>query len=126
MDLEPTEVVTERVFPVEPARLWEAVSEPEQLGRWLGGDVEFEPRPGTEGTVRFGEDEGGEHVLYVEEVDPERRLVLRWASASEVPTQVGFELLPESGGTRLVVTERVVPPGLAVAQMRASALAGTR
>ena len=47
-------------LPVEPEEAWEAVSDPERLGHWLGGDVEMDPVPGGEFHIRFDGEDGGE------------------------------------------------------------------
>jgi len=91
-------------LPVEPDEAWEAVSDPERLGDWLGGDVEMDPVPGGEFRIRFdGEDgeegaersdDAGERVGFVEEIDHgERRLSFWWRRPDdELATRVQIEL----------------------------------
>src|ERR1051325_2052241 len=52
-------------LPVEPEEAWEAVSDPERLGHWLGGDVEMDPVPGGEFHIRFDGEDGGERTGFV-------------------------------------------------------------
>ncbi len=99
---------TERSFEADPDTVWEAITEADQLSKWFGAEVDFSPIPGSEGTVDFPDDEGGTRVLLVEEVEAGERLALRWASMTEAPTQVTFEIFPDGTGTRLVITERIL------------------
>ena len=56
-------------------------------------------------------DGGSATVVVVEEVDDERRLVFRWASATQAPTVVELDLRPVGRRTRLTIVERPVRPG---------------
>jgi uncharacterized protein YndB with AHSA1/START domain len=114
----------ETEFDADPATVWRALTEPESMGEWLGRPVEFALEPGAEGTL--GGDAGGDvpTVLVVEEVDDERRLVFRWASATQAPTLVEFDLVPVGRRTRLTIVERPLQPRrVAGATARAFALA---
>jgi uncharacterized protein YndB with AHSA1/START domain len=82
--------------------VWRALTEPERLREWLANDVELDVRPG--GAGRFGWDDGDERLAVVQEVDPERRLVLDWWDGDAVST-VELTLDDEGAGTRLTVTE---------------------
>ena len=64
----------EIVLPVEPERAWELMTEPAELEGWLADEVELEPEEG--GDVRVAWDDGEQREGVVEEVEPERRLVL--------------------------------------------------
>jgi len=80
---------TETEFDADPADVWRALTEPESMGEWLGQPV------------------------VVEEVDEQRRLVFRWASATEAPTVVELDLRPVGRGTHLTIIERPARPGRA-------------
>ena len=69
--------------------------------KWL----EIDPRP--RGAVRFRFGDGSELRGVIHELDPRRRLGLRWRDVEHAgdPTTVVFELHPTEEGTRLVVTE---------------------
>ncbi len=105
-------VTTERDLDADPATVWEAISEPEQLGAWLDADVDVEISEGSEGTIVFG-DGTGPSVVLVETVDEGERLVFRWATAVEAPTEVSIEIEPITTGTRIRVIERSIPQGAA-------------
>jgi uncharacterized protein YndB with AHSA1/START domain len=120
----------ETEFDADPSTVWRALTEPESMGEWLGRPVEFTLEPGAEGTL--GDDDIDRDrdvdrvptVLVVEEVDDERRLVFRWASANEAPTVVELDLLPVGRRTRLTIVERPLRPGHAAgATARACVLA---
>ena len=88
--------------------VWEAVSTPALLGGWLEGEVEVDVRPGGEGTLV--EPDGAVRRMLVDEVEPGRRLALRWwpDDGSSPASTVELDLHPVPGGTRLVVTETLL------------------
>jgi len=96
------EVVREVVFDAPPDEVWDALTDPERLEEWFANDVEFDLDRG--GVFRW-EDGEVRHAV-VEEVEPERRLAIRWwdPSAPE-QSEVTFTLDEIEEGTRLVVTE---------------------
>ena len=59
-----------------PEEVWEALTEAEQLERWFANDVELDAEPGGKAVFRWSNGEQREAVI--EEVEPERRLALRW------------------------------------------------
>jgi uncharacterized protein YndB with AHSA1/START domain len=96
------EVVREVVFDAPPDEVWEALTDPERLEEWFANDVEFDLDRG--GVFRW--EDGEVRYAIVEEVEPERRLALRWwdPSAPE-ESEVTFTLDETEEGTKLVVTE---------------------
>lgn len=88
--------------------VWRALTEPALLGDWLGSDVELDVRPGGEGMLV--EPDGAVRRIWVDEVDPARRLALRWwpADGAGPESTVELELEPTDAGTRVVVTETLV------------------
>ena len=96
------EVVREVVFDAPPDQVWDALTDPERLEEWFANDVDFDLDRG--GVFRW-EDGEVRHAV-VEEVEPERRLAIRWwdPSAPE-ESEVTFTLDETEEGTRLVVTE---------------------
>jgi uncharacterized protein YndB with AHSA1/START domain len=92
-------VEREVVFPVEPAEVWEALTEPERLEEWFATEAELDPVPGGEGVFRWGD--GEERRAVVREAEPEERLVLDWDDGGEVV----LELEEVDGGTLLRVRE---------------------
>jgi uncharacterized protein YndB with AHSA1/START domain len=118
----------ETEFDADPSRVWRALTEPDAMGEWLGRPVEFTLEQGAEGTIGSsaegtigssaegtiggGDDDAtGPTVLVVEEVDEERRLVFRWASATEAPTVVEIDLRPIGRRTHLTIVERPLRTG---------------
>jgi uncharacterized protein YndB with AHSA1/START domain len=93
------EVRREIVLQAPREEVWAALTEAERLEEWFANDVELDARPGGEGVFRWGD--GDERRAIVEEVDPERRLRLRWEDEGLV--ELELEDAPE--GTLLVVTE---------------------
>ena len=96
------EVVREVVFDTSPGEVWEALTDPGRLEEWFANDVEFDLEQG--GVFRW--DDGEVRRAVVEEVEPERRLALRWWDpAMPDEGEVTFTLEEVEEGTRLVVTE---------------------
>jgi uncharacterized protein YndB with AHSA1/START domain len=101
------------------ARVWQALTDRDELSDWLGGPVEVEMCPGSNGTIV--DDEGIVRHARIGEVDPERRLSLRWWPDSGpeegAVSEVTFELCPTETGTRLLVTETPLEPTTAQASV---------
>ncbi len=110
------------------ADVWRALTEPELLGDWLDSDVELDVRPGGDGV--FVEPDGAVRRARVDEVEPARRLALRWwpEDGSGPESKVELDLQATPAGTRVIVTETLVRSGSAsAATMTASAgVAGDR
>ncbi len=100
-------VTTERDLATDPATVWEAISEPAKLGDWLDAEVDVEISEGSEGTIVFG-DRNESSVVLIETVDEGKRLVFRWATSIEAPTEVSIEIEPITTGTRIRVVERMI------------------
>ena len=106
--------------------VWRAVSEPELLGDWLDSRVDLDVRPGGEGIIV--EPDGAVRRARVDEVEPARRLALRWwpedGDGPESKVELDLEQTPD--GTRVVVTETLIAgvPGSATACAAASAASG--
>ena len=98
-------VERELLVPGEPDEAWEAVADPERLGDWLGGEVEFDPVPG--GDFHIGFDNGGEREGFVEELDPdEHRFAFWWRRPDdELATRVEISLEECERGTLVRVAE---------------------
>jgi uncharacterized protein YndB with AHSA1/START domain len=105
------------------ARVWHALTDRDELSDWLGGPVELEMCPGGHGTIV--DDEGMVRHALIGEVDPERRISLRWwpedGPEDGRVSEVIFELCPTEGGTRLVVTETPLEPTSAQASVAKAA-----
>lgn len=87
-------------FPHPPARVWRAISEREQLAKWLMPNDFSVAEPG----ARFSFDAGqwGTVQCEITQVDPGRLLRFTWRNPP-LDTTLTFELTPEPGGTQLVL-----------------------
>ncbi|MGD8417505.1 MAG: SRPBCC domain-containing protein [Pseudomonadales bacterium] len=88
----------ERFAACPPARVWQAVSEPEALGRWFLGTT-MERHEG--GRFDFRDAWGGQITSF----EPERRITY----TADAGGFTDFELFPEAAGTRIVMTDRMGP-----------------
>jgi uncharacterized protein YndB with AHSA1/START domain len=111
----PDRVRREARLPVEPARVWSALTTGPDLSTWFGADVEIDPRSG--GAVSARWPDGTERRATVEEVVPPERLSFRWAPFERTPdgqarlvraSRVEFELRETEGGTLVFVTEEAL------------------
>ncbi len=94
--------------PVE--RVWSAISDPAELGRWFPDRAELDLRPGGDGFWDW--DEFGKYQVRVELVEPPTHLIWHWMGDANVPfdegtaTRVEWTLTPTpSGGTILELVE---------------------
>lgn len=92
------------VMPVSPERLWEALTDPEEIAGWMGGRVEWDLEEG--GPLHFHGDDGSERDGRIESVRPGRHLRFRWSSDEDGESEVSYLLEPDDEGTRLTVQER--------------------
>jgi uncharacterized protein YndB with AHSA1/START domain len=121
-------VTREVVLDTTADDLWTLLTDPTELGSWLGEEVRLDPRPGgaaqvldVNGTVRRG------RVL---EADEGRRLGFTWWPEDDeaLASTVSFTLTEEDGRTRLTVVEtlpsRTVPTAGGAARACARSDAG--
>jgi uncharacterized protein YndB with AHSA1/START domain len=95
-------IIHEVDYPADPARVWRAIVDPQELAEWLMPN-DFDPTVGRLFTMNcdpFGTISG--EVLAV---DPPRRLECRWAGWFG-QSIVTFTLTPTPAGTRLRVEHR--------------------
>ena len=91
-------------------RVWNALTDPAELGKWFPDRTDLEPRAGAAGW--FDWTVHGKYAVRVEEVDPQRRLVWTWARDAGVELEQGprttvewmLEARPD-GGTTLHLRE---------------------
>jgi uncharacterized protein YndB with AHSA1/START domain len=104
----------EREYPTTPPDLWDAVTAPDRLERWLA-PIAGDPRPGGEVRLRFPD---GDVTLRVVRCDPPRSLAVEWVHPQPgvAPSVVTAELTAMGdAGCRLVLEHagltRVGAPG---------------
>jgi uncharacterized protein YndB with AHSA1/START domain len=119
------------VLPASVEAVWAALTDPQRLSAWLGGEVVLDPFPG--GQITLQED-GRLRRGVIVDMDPLRHLEILWLPRSvrlgflwgpdDEPAGTGgtveftIEPLPEFGATWLTVVERApapAPSALAVA-----------
>ena len=97
----------ERIVDAPRDQVWAALADPAELAGWLADELDVPAvEPGAEGVARDG---GETRLVRVEEVDPLRRLALRWWPATGVEadgTLVELTLEDEANArTRVVAVE---------------------
>jgi uncharacterized protein YndB with AHSA1/START domain len=115
----PPSLTLVRRIKAPPARVWAAITRPEQMLQWWGPDagptlsVEADVRPGGRFSIVFRLLDGSEHnpTGVYREVVPETRLVFtwEWAGAPERESLVSFLLRPLDGGTELTLIHERLP-----------------
>ena len=108
-----------RRIKASPARVWAAITQPEQMVQWWGPDAGptlsavADVRPGGRFSVVFRLLNGDEHnpTGVYQEVVPEKTLVFtwEWADAPERESLVTFRLAPFDGGTELTLIHEGLP-----------------
>lgn len=100
-------VVVERILKAPAARVWQAITDKEQMKQWYFDIPAFIPEPGFEFQF-YGTGREGEQYLHhcrITEVIPEKKLSYSWRyEGYEGISQVTFELFAEGETTRLVLT----------------------
>ncbi len=102
------------VVPNPRARVWKALTTPEQVSQWFHGLWQFELKPGA--PIHFDFGEWGIHRGRVEVVEPMDRVVYLWTHEGkgwdaavpidDVPnTLIEFSLEDDGDGTKLTVVE---------------------
>lgn len=95
-------------FDVPAEELWEAVTDPEQMG-WLGDEISLDVRPGGTGRIT---DDGETREVRVDTVDTGRHLSFRWwpEGDEDMASRVDLIVVPRPPGSRLVVRETLPVP----------------
>lgn len=95
----------ERLYGATPQEVWAALTDPDQLARWLFRG-KFEPKAG--GAMAFDFGEHGEHSGSVIAWEEPVLLEYEWGGHGEAPWRVRWELRPDGAGT-LLVLEHLAP-----------------
>ncbi len=95
-----------------PETVFAFFTDPDRYSSWMGTEATLEPVPG--GTYRVFMRDGVETSGRFEEVDPPRRLVFTWgwtrdAAVPPGSTRVEVTLVPEDGGTRVLLRHHGLP-----------------
>ena len=92
-------------------RVWQAVTEPDQLSQWYATYYHWDiPALEVGTTVRFynKDDQADAQIATIEVVDPPREFTVRWQPDKEYPEVsliTSFLLVEENGGTRATINE---------------------
>ena len=105
------DIVVDQVFPHTPAMLWQALTTPEMMGRWLMTPTGFEPTVGNRFTYKTTPAGAWDGTIRCEvlEAIPNQRLSYSWRGGdgsnvgygSLLDTVVDLTLTVVEGGTRL-------------------------
>ncbi len=90
-----------------PTRVWQAITDPKQLGKWWPPDEWSISTLQIGGKVQFGPDDEAAYAT-IEALDPPNQWMLRWEANPKFPVTsmtTRFVLATENGGTSLTVTE---------------------
>ena len=117
-DTLPSVTIVRRIK-ASPARIWAAITQPDQMIQWWGPDAgptlsaEADVRPGGRFSVVFRLLNGDEHnpTGIYQEVIPERKLAFTWdlPGSHEPESLVTFLLKPIDGGTELTLLHEHLP-----------------
>ncbi len=104
-------IVVDELFPQSPERVWQALVDPAQIGRWLMQPAGFEAVVGNRFTYKTTAAGNWDGTIQCEvlEVEPTRRLAYAWRGGddgnvgygSKLDTVVTWTLTAEAGGTRI-------------------------
>ncbi|MEA2001624.1 MAG: SRPBCC family protein [Actinomycetota bacterium] len=103
-----------RRYPVSPTEVWAAITEPDRMARWAFR-AEMEPRSG--GMLRFDFGEPGVSAGTILEWDKPSVLEYEWATDTETPWRIRFELTSDGDNGTLLTFDHLLPdasnPGFA-------------
>jgi uncharacterized protein YndB with AHSA1/START domain len=101
-------VVEERIELDAPITdVWAALTDPDQLGEWLGGDVELDVRPA--GAGRVVDTDGTVRDVLVTAVDAHRRIAWHWWDERGDLSSVEITVEEVGPATAVRVVEVLVP-----------------
>lgn len=105
-----TDIVKTLELAASPERVWKALTDPAELGRWFPDRTDLEPRAGSTGW--FDWTAYGKYAVRIEEIVPPVRLVWTWARDQGIDLEDGPRTTVEwtlelrsDGGTRLHLRE---------------------
>lgn len=105
METKPLQI--ERTYDASVEKVWSALTDPEKMKQWYFDVPMFRPEVGNEFTFRGCADDEVEyiHLCKVTAAEENKKIAYTW-KYRDYPGQseVSFELFPENGKTRLVLT----------------------
>ena len=103
------EIAVERSvwLPADPETVWSHLADGDLVGDWMGGETSIEAKPG--GSISLQPEDGPLVWGTVEVVEFGRHLQWSWRTDDGLPTEVGIVITPEDGGSRVTVTETLLP-----------------
>jgi uncharacterized protein YndB with AHSA1/START domain len=105
----------ERRYAARPEAVWEALTDPEMLRRWLADPFAFEHEVGGTVDLRFGDDPDQVAQGTILAYEPPRVLEYEWHWPGQTSSIVRFELRAEGEVTVLVLDHRGLPASAAIA-----------
>jgi uncharacterized protein YndB with AHSA1/START domain len=100
------DVFKEELFPDPVDRVWEALTDPQMISRWLMTTDDYEAKVGTRFTLRDEPRSGFRGYIECEvlELSPPHRMVWSWSSTDDPsPTRLVIELEAHGQATRLTL-----------------------
>lgn len=105
MNTEP--IIIERIYNAPAEKVWQAITDRDQMKRWYFDIAEFKPEVGFEFSFTGKNEEGKDflHLCQVKEVITGKKLVYSWRyDGYPGDSLVTFELSDEEGKTRMKLT----------------------
>lgn len=106
--MEPLAVERSVWIAARPEQVWQAITDPEHMNRWWGGDDHWAWTALQVGTpITFGHDDDV-MVATIAVVDPPRRFTMQWppqAPYSATTMSTDYRLEEADAGTRVIVVE---------------------
>jgi len=98
--------VIERTLNASPEKVWQAITDKEQMKQWYFDIAEFEPKVGFEFTFNGGSEEKiYVHLCKITKLEPGKVLQYSWRYKDYPGNSfVTFELFPEGNATRIKLT----------------------
>jgi len=104
-----TTVTKEQFINATPERVFQALTETQELERWFVQKAAIKLKPG--GTIRMQFVPGMEEHGKVKEVKPYQSFSFTWEALSPTPTTITFESKKEQDGTLLTLTHSGIGEG---------------
>jgi uncharacterized protein YndB with AHSA1/START domain len=103
-------IIIERTLNAPPEKVWLALTQEEQLKKWLSFFPEFKAEVGFETRFALGPDKDHQyvHICRVLEVVEGKKLTYTWRyDGYDGNSNITFELLPDGNQTKLTLTQEV-------------------